>query len=91
MSTRRRLAAGLCVLSVALLCGGFGETVATADTETDSSISDTQGLGDRQGEGVVTTETEPTEVPRSARRRAVTPHPTAGKPMTAGKLTRNPA
>lgn len=62
MSTRRRLAAGLCVLSVALLCGGVGETVATADTETDSSISDTQGLGDHQGEDVVTTETEPTEL-----------------------------
>jgi hypothetical protein len=62
MSTRRRLAAGFCVLSVALLCGGLGETVATADTETDSSISDTQGLGDHQGEDVVTTETEPTEL-----------------------------
>ena len=77
MSTRRRLAVGLCVLSVALLCGGVGETVATADTETDSSISDTQGLGDRQGEDVVTTETEPTEFLVAARRRAVAPAPDA--------------
>ena len=54
------MAVGLCVLSVVMLSGGFGETVATADTETDGSISDTHGLGG-QGEDVVTTETEPTE------------------------------
>lgn len=60
INTRRRLAAGLCALSLALLFGGFGGPVATADTETDSSISDTQDPGD-QGEDVVTSQTEPTE------------------------------
>lgn len=60
IGTRRRLAAGLCALSVALLFGGFGAPVATADTEADGSISDTQSPGD-QREDVVTTETEPTE------------------------------
>ena len=53
------MAVGLCVLSVVLLSGGFGETVATADTEADGSISDTHGVGD-QGEDV-TTAAEPTE------------------------------
>ena len=53
------MAVGLCVLSIVFLFGGFGETVATADTETDGSISDTHGVGG-QGEDV-TTATEPTE------------------------------
>ncbi len=38
----------------------LGEPVATADTETDDAVSDTQGVGD-QGEEPGTTETEPTE------------------------------
>jgi hypothetical protein len=54
------LAAGLFVISVALLFGGLGEPVATADTETDGTVSQTQGLGD-QGEHADTTESEPTE------------------------------
>jgi hypothetical protein len=60
ISTRTRLAAGLCALSVALLFGGFGEPVASADSDTDGSISDTHDPGG-QGEDGVTTETGPTE------------------------------
>ncbi len=73
IDTRRRLAAGLCVLSLVLLFGGFGETVATADSEagdsisgtpgsigdTDGSVSGTEGLGS-DSEQVGTTEAEPT-------------------------------
>lgn len=70
INTRRRLAAGLCVLSLVLLFGGFGETVATADSETGDSVSDAGGsIGDAAGsisgtEGSVsgtagTAETEP--------------------------------
>jgi hypothetical protein len=43
MSTRRRLAAGICVLSVALLAAGFGSAVAIADPETGGSVSGTEG------------------------------------------------
>jgi hypothetical protein len=39
------LAAGLCALSVALVFGGFGVPPAAADTETDASVSDAQGVG----------------------------------------------
>ena len=60
ISTRTRLAAGLCALSVALLFGGLGEPVATADTETGDAVSGTQGVGG-QGEEPGTTETDPTE------------------------------
>lgn len=50
IDTRRRLAAGLCVLSLVLLFGGFGETVATADSETGDSVSDAGGsIGDAAG------------------------------------------
>ena len=56
------MAVGLCVLSLVLLSGGFGETVATADTGADGSVTDTHGVGD-QGEDV-TTATEPTEADR---------------------------
>jgi hypothetical protein len=60
ISTRTRLAAGLCALSVALLFGGFGEPVAVADTGTGGSVGGTHDPGG-QGEDGVTTETEPTE------------------------------
>jgi hypothetical protein len=60
ISTHRRLAVGLCALSVALLFGGFGEPVAVADTEPGGdAVSDTAGVGD-QGEEPGATETEPT-------------------------------
>ena len=50
INTRRRLAAGLCVLSLVLLFGGFGGTVATADAETGDSVSDAGGsIGDAAG------------------------------------------
>jgi hypothetical protein len=54
MSTRRRLAAGICVLSVALLAAGFGSAVAIADPDTGDSVSGTEG---QQAGG---TATEPT-------------------------------
>jgi hypothetical protein len=54
MSTRRRLAAGICVLSVALLAAGFGSAVAIADPETGDSVSGTEGQQAGQ------TATEPT-------------------------------
>ena len=73
IDTRRRLAAGLCELSLAVLSSGFGEAVATADSEAGNSISDTPdpisdtadsiGGTDRPGsdsEQVVTLATEPT-------------------------------
>jgi hypothetical protein len=41
MSTRMRLAAGVCALSVALLSAGPGGPVATAETDADGSISNT--------------------------------------------------
>ncbi|MDT5005665.1 MAG: hypothetical protein QOJ24_2841 [Mycobacterium sp.] len=41
ISTRMRLAAGLCALSVALLFTGLGGPVATAETDADGSISNT--------------------------------------------------
>lgn len=46
ISTYARLAAGLCVLSVVLVFGGFGGTTAVADTETDGAVSDAHGLSD---------------------------------------------
>jgi hypothetical protein len=59
ISTHRRLAVGLCALSVALLFGGFGEPVAVADTESGDAVSHTANVG-AQGEEPGTTETEPT-------------------------------
>lgn len=54
--TRRRLAAGLCALSLVLLFGGFGETVASADSDPGNSISDTAGsVSGTEGTGVVGT------------------------------------
>ena len=67
IDTRTRVAAGLCVLSLAVLSCGFGEAVATADSEAGDSISgtpDSIGGTDRLGsdsEQVISTpETEPT-------------------------------
>ena len=59
ISTRTRLAASLCALSVALLCGGFGGSLATADAETGDTVSDTPAVGD-QGQEPGTTGAEPT-------------------------------
>ena len=59
ISTRTRLAASLCALSVALLFGGFGGPVATAGAETGDAVSDTPAVGD-QGQEPGTTEAEPT-------------------------------
>lgn len=41
-----RVAAGLCVLSVVLVFGGFGQTVATADTEPDPPPAETHESGE---------------------------------------------
>ena len=76
---KRRLAAGLFVLSVALLFGGLGDPVATADTETDGTVSETQGLGD-QGEHAVTTESD--TVPELIVALGTEPHSTSGNGET---------
>src|SRR5262245_1833332 len=60
MNTRSRVGAAFCVLFLALIFGGFGQSVATADTETGSSVGGTQAPANK-GDDAGKTEAGKTE------------------------------